>query len=156
MWVMLTPSQMTDPDSTRTYSIRASRTRHSSHRCNFTNPHFTFLVYEHSFIHSHTYKHRICNYCITMLHVASRSGSRLIRYDLQPTGVRRSAHKGLEATSRQTELGEKMQMSPSGPRLVSSKGDRVISNFSFDPNLEPCPQNLHRGRLAGHLGRSLE
>ena len=38
---------------------------------NFTNPHFTFLVHDHSFIHSHTSKHRICNYCITTLHVVS-------------------------------------------------------------------------------------
>ena len=38
---------------------------------NFTNPHFTFLVHEHSFIHSHTSKHRMCNYCITTLRVVS-------------------------------------------------------------------------------------
>ena len=51
-----------DPDSTLTYPIRALRTRHSSHRDNFTSPHFTFQVHEHSFIHSHTSKHHICNY----------------------------------------------------------------------------------------------
>ena len=45
--------------------------------------------------------------CITTLRVASRSGSCLIRHEQRPTGVRRSAHEGLEATPRQTEPGEK-------------------------------------------------
>ena len=67
---------------------------------NFTNPHFTFPVHEHSFIHSHTFKHRICNYCITTLRVASQSCSHLIRYERRPTKVRRPAHEGLEAASR--------------------------------------------------------
>ena len=40
-------------------------------------------------------------------------------------------------------------MTHSGPRLICSKADRVISTFSFDPNLEPCPQNLHRGEASG-------
>ena len=84
-----------------------------------------------------------------MLRVASRSGSRLIRYERRPTRVQRPTHKGLEAASRQIEPGEKMQMSPSGPRLVCSKADKVISTFSFDPNLEPCPHNLHRGEASG-------
>ena len=34
-------------------------------------------------------------------------------------------------------------MSPSGLRLTYLEADRVISAFSFDPNLEPSPQNLH-------------
>ena len=106
---------------------------------NFTNPHFTFPVHEHSFIHSHTSKHRICNYCITTLHVATRSDSRLIQHERQPTRVQRPAHVGLEATSCQTELGEKTRMSPSGLCLTHSEADRVISTFLFDPNLEPCP-----------------
>ena len=54
-------------------------------------------------------------------------------------GVQRLAREGLEAASRQTEPGEKTQMSPSGPRLICSEADRVISTFSFDPNLEPNP-----------------
>ena len=57
MRVMPTPSRTTDPDSTRTYSIGASRTCHSSHRGNFTKPQFTFPVHEHSFIHSHACIH---------------------------------------------------------------------------------------------------
>ena len=66
-------------------------------------------LYDHSFNHSsHTSKHRICDCCITMLRVASRSGSRHIRYERQPTEVRRPAHEGLEAASLQTEPGEKM------------------------------------------------
>ena len=58
------------------------------------------------------------------------------------------AHKGLEATSRQTEPGEKTQMSPSGPRSICSEVERVISTFLFNPNLEPCPHNLHRGEAS--------
>ena len=47
-------------------------------------------------------------------------------------------------------------MSPSGPRPIYSKVDRVISTFSFDPNLEPCPQNLHRVEASGPPSQSLE
>ena len=36
-----------------------------------------------------------------------------------------------------------MQMSPSGLCLTYLEADRVISTFSFDPNLEPSPQNPH-------------
>ena len=67
----------------------------------FTNLHFTFPVHEHSFIHSHTSKHRIFNYCITTLRVATRSDSRLIQHERQPTRVRRPTYEGLEATSHQ-------------------------------------------------------
>ena len=110
--------------------------------------HSSFLM--HVFIHSsHTSKHCICNCCITTLRVASRSGSRLIRYERRPTGVRRPACEGLEAVSRQTEPGEKTQMSPSGLCPIRSEADRVISTFSFDSVLEPCPQNLHRGEASG-------
>ena len=110
---------------------------------------FIHLVIYSSIHSSHTSKNCICICCITTLRVASRSGSRLIRYERRPTGVRRPVRKGLKATSRQTELGEKTQMSPSGPRLIRSEADRVILTFSFDPNLEPCPQNLHRGEASG-------
>ena len=61
------------------------------------------------------------------------------------TRVRRLAHEGLKAAPRQTEPGEKTQMSPSGPRSVCSEADRVISTFSFNPKSLPNPQNLHRG-----------
>ena len=104
-----------DLDFTRTYPVRAPRTRHSGHRGNFTNPHFTSPVHEHSFIHSHTSKHRICNYCITTLRIASRSGSRLIRYERRPTEVQRLAREGLKAASRQTEPGEKNRDEPQWP-----------------------------------------
>ena len=107
----------------------------------------------HSFIHSsihssHASKHCICSYCITTLRVASRSGSCLIQYEQRPTGVRRPVRKGLKAASRQTEPRERMQMSPSGPRLIHSEADRVILTFLFDPDLEPCPENLHRGEAS--------
>ena len=36
-------------------------------------------------------------------------------------------------------------MSPSDLFLTRSEADRVISTFSFDPNLKLSPQNLHRG-----------
>ena len=39
-------------------------------------------------------------------------------------------------------------MNPNGPRLICSEADSVILTFSFDPNLEPCPQNLHRGEAS--------
>ena len=154
MKVTLAMSQTSDSDPTRTYPVRAPQTRHSSHRGNFTNPHFTFLVHDHSFIHSsihssHTSKHCICNCCITTLRVVSRSGSRLIRYERRSTEVPRLARKGLKAASRQTEPGEKMQMSPSGPCSTRSEADRVISTISFDPNLKPSPQNVHRGKASG-------
>ena len=150
-----------DSDPTQTYLVRAPRTHHLSHRGNFTNPHFTFPVHEHSFLHCHacihtfihtfihTSKHCICNCCIIMLCVASRSGSRLIRYERQPTGVQRLAYEGLKAASHQTEPGEKMQMSSSGPCPTHSRADRVISTFSFDPDLEPCPHNLYQGEASG-------
>ena len=110
---------------------------------------FLMHAFIHSSIHSsHTSMHCICSCCITTLRVASQSGSRLIRYERRPTEVRRSTRKGLEATSRQTEPGEKTQMSPSGLCPTRSKADRVISTFLFDPNLEPCPQNHHRGEAS--------
>ena len=58
---------------------------------------------------------------------------------VQLTGVRRPAHEGPMAASRQTELGEKMQMSPSGLRSTHLEVNMVISTFSFDPNLNPSP-----------------
>ena len=107
------------------------------------NPHYP--LYEHSFIHArihsfHTSKSiAYAVKCITTLRVASRSGSCLIQQEQRSTGVRRPAHEGLEATWHQTEPGEKTQMSLERPRVVCPKADRVISTFSFDPNLEPCP-----------------
>ena len=124
-----------------------------------TLPTPTISLYDHSFICCHSYIHtRIHTFihtnhsfipyiqsiayvvkCITTLRVASRSGSCLIQHEQRLTWAQRLAHKRLEAASHQTEPGEKTQMSPSGPRLVCSEADRVISTFSFDPNLEPCP-----------------
>ena len=49
----------------------------------------------------------------------------------------------------QIELGEKTKMSPNGLCPTRSKVDRVISTFSFDPNLEPSPQIVHRGEANG-------
>ena len=57
MHVKPAPSQTLGLDPTRTYLVRAPRTRHSSHQGNFTNPHFSFPVHDHSFIHSHAYIH---------------------------------------------------------------------------------------------------
>ena len=54
-----------------------------------------------------------------------------------------------EAVSHQTEPGEKTQMSPNNLRPTCSEANRVISTFSFDPNLEPCLKNLHQGEASG-------
>ena len=40
-------------------------------------------------------------------------------------------------------------MSPSSLCLTHSEADRVISTFSFDPNLEPSPQYLDQGKASG-------
>ena len=40
-------------------------------------------------------------------------------------------------------------MSPSGLHPTLLEADRIISTFSFDPNLEPSPQNLHQGEASG-------
>ena len=61
------------------------------------------------------------------------------KLEVQLTGVRRPAREGPKAASRRIEPGEKTQMSPSGPRSIRSEVDRVISTFSFDPNLKPSP-----------------
>ena len=68
---------------------------------------------------------------------------------IRPTEVQRPAREGLEATSCRTELGEKTQMSPNGLCLTRLESNRVISTFSFDPNLKPSPQNLHLGEASG-------
>ena len=90
------------------------------------------------------------NPCISTLHVASRSGSRLIQYERQLTEVQRPARKGLEAASRQTEPGEKNRDEPQRPCLTPLRsGQGHLKPFSFDSNLEPNPQNLHRGEANG-------
>ena len=40
-------------------------------------------------------------------------------------------------------------MSPSGICPTHLEADKVISTFSFDPNLELIPQNLHQGEASG-------
>ena len=47
----------------------------------------------------------------------------------------RSRDQGSRATSRQTDLGEKMQMSPSGLCLSHLEADKAILTFLFDPSL---------------------
>ena len=102
MQVTPAPSQTSNPNPTRTCLVRAPY--RSCHQGNITNPclHFHYIIHS-----SHISKRCICNCCISTLRVASRSDSRLIRYERQRTEVRRSAHEGLEATSCQTGLGEK-------------------------------------------------
>ena len=151
------------PNSTQTYPIRAPRTRHLSPRGNFTNPHFTFPIHEHSFIHSHacihtfihsfihssihsshTSKHCICNCCIIML-----------RHERQPTEVRRSTCEGLEAASCQTELGEKNLDEPQWPcptPLRSEHGHLDLSR-SILTSSQAHIISIEE-RPAGHLSRS--
>ena len=86
-----------------------------------TLPTPTISLYEHSFIHARIHSFHTSKSiayvvkCITTLRVASQSGSCLIQHEQRPIGVRRPAHEGPEAASRQTELGEKTQMSPEQP-----------------------------------------
>ena len=112
----------------------------------------------HAFIHSsHTSKHHICNYCVTMLRVVSRSGSHLIRYERQLTKVPRPAHEGLEAASHQTEPGEKNRDEPQRPcstPLRSGQGHLdlscsiLTSSQAYRISIEVRP--------VGHLSWSLE
>ena len=112
----------------------------------------------HSSIHSsHTSKHCICNCCITTLRVTSWSDSRLIRYERRPTEVRRPAHKGLEAASRQTELEEKNIDVPQWPCPTPLRSGQGHLNLS---HLILTSSQAHRisieKRPLGHLSRSLE
>jgi len=101
---------MSEPNPARTCPVRDSH--HSCRRGNIIDPCFHF----HYIVHlSHTSKCCICNCCISTLRVVSRSGSRLIRYERQPTEVRRPAHEGLEAASCQIEPGEKNRDEPQRP-----------------------------------------
>ena len=72
------------------------------------------------------------------------------RYRQPQAEVRRSARKGLEATSRRTEPGRDNRDEPQRPcptPLRSEPGR--LDLLSFDSNLEPNPQNLHRGEAIG-------
>ena len=69
---------------------------------------------------------------------------------IQLTGVQRPACEGFESTSRQTEPGEKNRDEPQRPCLTPLRsGQGHLKPFSFDSNLEPNPQNLHRGEANG-------
>ena len=98
--------------------------------------------------------------CITTLCVASRSGSCLIQHEKRPTGVRRPAHKGLEAASRQTEPGEKNADEPRAALVRSASKQTGSSEPShLILNLSPSPQNLHRGeaiRPPGSVSRTTQ
>ena len=77
-----------------------------AHTTNVTlpTPAFVSIKLYAKFIHPNV---AYVNSCISMLRIAPRSGSRLIQYERRLTRVRRPAREGLEAASRQTELGEK-------------------------------------------------
>ena len=85
-----------------------------------------------------------------MIRVAPRNDCRLIRYRQPQAEVRRSAREGLEAASRRTEPGRDNRDEPQWPcptPLRSEPGR--LDLLSFDSNLEPNPQNLHRGEAIG-------
>ena len=85
-----------------------------------------------------------------MIRVAPRNDCRLIRYRQPQAEVRRSAREGLEAASRRTEPGRDNRDEPQRPcptPLRSEPGR--LDLLSFDSNLEPNPQNLHRGEAIG-------
>jgi len=93
--------------------------------------------------------------CIPMIRVAPRNDCRLIRYRQPQAEVRRSAREGLEAASRRTEPGRDNRDEPQRPcptPLRSEPGR--LDLLSFDSNLEPNPQNLHRGEAIGPLSLS--
>ena len=95
------------------------------------------------------------NPCISTLHVASRSGSRLIQYERRLIGVRRPAHEGLEAASCQTEPGEKNQNEPQRPRPTPFRNRK--GNFDLSRLILTSSQT-HRisveERPTGHLSQS--
>ena len=68
---------------------------------------------------------------------------------IQQTRVQTLAREGPKASSRRTEPEKKTQMSPNGLCPTRLEADRVISTFSFDPNLEPSPQDLHPEEASG-------
>ena len=70
------------------------------------------------------------NPCISTLHLASRSGSRLIQYEQRLTKVRRPAHEGLEAASCQTKPEEKNQNEPQWPCLTPLRSGQGHLNLS--------------------------
>ena len=108
--VIAAPSHTSDLNPTWRCPVRAPH--HSCHQGNITDPRFCF----HDIVHSsHTSKRCICNCCISTPHVTSRSGTHLIQYERQLIEVQRPAHKGLEATSCQTEPGEKNRDEPQQP-----------------------------------------
>ena len=76
---------------------------------------------------------------------------------IRPTEVRRPAYEGLEATSCQTELGEKTQMSPSGPcpTLLRSGWGHLYLSRSILTSSEAHRISIEE-RPAGHLSRSPE
>ena len=85
-------------------------------------------------------------------HFVSRHEVAVASFDTkrQMTEVRRPAYEGLEAVSRQTEPGEKNGNEPQRSLPYPAKKRTGTSRpFSFDPNLEPSPQNLHRGEASG-------
>ena len=81
-------------------------------------PAFVSIKLYVKFMHSNI---AYANPCISTLRVASRSGSRFIQYERRLTGVRRSAHEGLEATSCQIEPGEENQNEPQRPCPTPSR-----------------------------------
>ena len=81
-----------------------------------------------------------------MLRVASRSGSRLIRYEWRPTEVRRLARGGLEVAARQIELGEKNVDEPHAvkrPDFCEGKSTESMCNKTVVDHITQIPVNYH-------------
>ena len=90
-----------------------------------------------------------------MLRVVTRSDSRLIQHERQPTEVRRPAREGLEAASCQTEPGEKNHDEPQRPCLTPLKSGQGYLDLS---RLILTLSQTHRisieERPTGHLSLS--
>ena len=158
MRAMPTPLRTTDPDSTRTYPIGAPRTRHLSHRGNFTNPCFTFLVHKHSFSCMHSYIQIIAYAIIASKRFASRHEVVVVSFDMSGNRPRFEGQpaKGLRPPHIKQSQGRKRRWAPAAlaryaqKQIGSSRPSRSILTSS----------HAHRisieGRPAGHLSRSLE
>ena len=124
MWAKPTPSRMTNKGPGRTCPTRAPQTRHSSHQGNFIETfyfiYFYFIyLHNHSFIISHTRIHssHTSEASHTQLNASQRSvlsrEAAVASFNMSNDrpGFEGRPTKGLEVAPRQTELGEKMQMS---------------------------------------------
>ena len=110
-------------------------------------PTFVSIKLDVKFMHSNI---AYANYCIPMLRVASRSGSRLIQYERQLTEVRRLAREGLKAASCQPEPWEKNIDEPQWPCLTPLRSGQghLDPSRSILTSSQPIESPSRRGQQA--------